>query len=42
MITLDLIINEYIICLRDYSDIYEAQETNASQTLGNILQFEIV
>ena len=30
------------ICLRDFSDIYKAQETDAFQTLGNIQQFEIV
>ena len=42
MIALDLIITESSICLRDFSGIYEAQETDAFQTLGNILQFKIV
>ena len=42
MIALDLIITESSICLRDVSSIYEAKVTDAFQTLGNILQFEIV
>ena len=42
MIAFDLIITESSICLRDFSGIYEAQVTDAFQTLGNILQFEIV
>ena len=42
MIALDLIITEISICLRDFSGIYEAQETDAFQTLGNIIQFEMV
>ena len=33
MIALDLIITESSICLRDFSGIYEAQETDAFQTL---------
>ena len=42
MIALDLIITESNICLGDFSGIYEAQETDAFQTLTNILQLEIV
>ena len=42
MIALDLIFTESSICLRDFSGIYESQETDAFQTLENILQFEIV